>query len=251
MIFINLKENEIIKKHDCYDEIINVINYFENKFENKNGKLTEYMVGLYYRILDYEVYPIKNNDDNDNEKDNNRIREEQERWGDFIIDDELLETFTVDAKSSHIWDNTPKLGISLSHWDKNDKPYYGSDYIKKTNYSWLYYLNKCDKLACYNKYLKQLFIIEDWKTVRDTLLSEYVTEDMKPKYKNIRQLNDRLGYKALEKTKPKYDNPKYDYFDNRNILINYSTKTELLSLTLKEEVIKELGSDLTIIQFEY
>ena len=235
LIKINLKQYEL--KNNTYEEAKEMI----QQAIGDNGYLTEIITYIYYYcIKGYEIWHLEK-------------MESQRDLGDFFIYDGI-KPFHVDSKSSHLYNNLPKLAIDLSNWKYSVgfEPYYGIKVIKDHNYGWLYELKYCNKIFCFNRELKQCFIIENFQAFKNILLNEYLTDKLRPKEMAINKFNYSIDkcYKPCKAIEIIESREKVKE-STSNGYIEYEKVTQCLSILLTKEVINALGSELTIIQLEY
>lgn len=235
MIKINLKKCEL--KNNTYEEV----KHWIEEATGNNGYLAEIITYIFYCcIKDYEIWHLE------------KIQSQYD-LGDFFVYDGI-QPFYIDSKSSSLYNNLPKGCVDLSYWKcyVGFEPYYGIKIIKDHNYGWIYERKYCNKILYFNRELKQIFIIENYQAFKNTLLTKYLTDKLRPKEIAINNFNYSIDKcykpcKAIEiiEKKEKVKEP------TANGYIEYYKVTEGLAILLTEEVINALGSELTIIQLEY
>ena len=110
----------------------------------------------------------------------------------YLNDDKY--TFTVEVKSSHVYNDKDKQTLELEHYkDENlTKPH---NQIKSTgdNKGW-FYVNKASCLISYNRERQRVYLIYDWLDTKERL-ENIITVDKSRKYKRINEYLEQIVIK--------------------------------------------------------
>ena len=110
------------------------------------------------------------------------------------------ETFTVEVKSSHVYNDKDKQTLELEHYkDENlTKPH---NQIKSNgdNKGW-FYVNKASCLVSYNRERQRVYLIYDWLDTKKRL-ENMITIDKSRKYKRINEYLEQIVIKDSYKDK--------------------------------------------------
>ena len=110
------------------------------------------------------------------------------------------ETFTVEVKSSHVYNGKDKQTLELEHYkDENlTKPY---KQVKSTgdNKGW-FYTNKASCLVSYNRERQRVYLIYDWRETKERL-ENIITVDKSREYKRINEYLEQIVIKDSYKDK--------------------------------------------------
>ena len=103
-------------------------------------------------------------------------------------------TFTVEVKSSHIYNDKDKQTLELEHYkDENlTKPH---NQVKSTgdNKGW-FYVNKASCLVSYNRERQRVYLIYDWRETKERL-ENIITIDKSREYKRINEYLEQIVIK--------------------------------------------------------
>ena len=103
-------------------------------------------------------------------------------------------TFTVEVKSSHVYNDKDKQTLELEHYkDENlTKPH---NQIKSNgdNKGW-FYVNKAEVLISYNRERQRVYLIYDWRDTKKRL-ENIITIDKSRKYKRINEYLEQIVIK--------------------------------------------------------
>ena len=109
-------------------------------------------------------------------------------------------TFTVEVKSSHVYNDKDKQTLELEHYkDENlTKPH---NQIKSTgdNKGW-FYVNKASCLVSYNRERQRVYLIYDWLDTKKRL-ENIITIDKSREYKRINEYLEQIVIKDSYKDK--------------------------------------------------
>ena len=110
------------------------------------------------------------------------------------------ETFTVEVKSSHVYNGKDKQTLELEHYkDENlTKPH---NQVKSTgdNKGW-FYVNKASCLVSYNRERQRVYLIYDWRETKERL-ENIITVDKSREYKRINEYLEQIVIKDSYKDK--------------------------------------------------
>ena len=116
----------------------------------------------------------------------------------YLNDDKY--TFTVEVKSSHVYNDKDKQTLELEHYkDENlTKPH---NQVKSTgdNKGW-FYVNKASCLVSYNRERQRVYLIYDWRETKERL-ENIITIDKSRKYKQINEYLEQIVIKDSYKDK--------------------------------------------------
>ena len=103
-------------------------------------------------------------------------------------------TFTVEVKSSHVYNDKDKQTLELEHYkDENlTKPH---NQVKSTgdNKGW-FYVNKASCLVSYNRERQRVYLIYDWRDTKKRL-ENIITIDKSREYKRINEYLEQIVIK--------------------------------------------------------
>ena len=109
-------------------------------------------------------------------------------------------TFTVEVKSSHIYNDKDKQTLELEHYkDENlTKPH---NQVKSTgdNKGW-FYVNEASCLVSYNRERQRVYLIYDWRETKERL-ENIITVDKSREYKRINEYLEQIVIKDSYKDK--------------------------------------------------
>ena len=109
-------------------------------------------------------------------------------------------TFTVEVKSSHIYNDKDKQTLELEHYkDENlTKPH---NQVKSTgdNKGW-FYVNKASCLVSYNRERQRVYFVYDWLDTKKRL-ENIITIDKSREYKRINEYLEQIVIKDSYKDK--------------------------------------------------
>ena len=109
-------------------------------------------------------------------------------------------TFTVEVKSSHIYNGKDKQTLELEHYkDENlTKPH---NQIKSNgdNKGW-FYVNKASCLVSYNRERQRVYLVYDWRETKERL-ENIITIDKSREYKRINEYLEQIVIKDSYKDK--------------------------------------------------
>ena len=116
----------------------------------------------------------------------------------YLNDDKY--TFTVEVKSSHVYNDKDKQTLELEHYkDENlTKPH---NQVKSNgdNKGW-FYVNKASCLVSYNRERQRVYLIYDWRDTKKRL-ENIITIDKSREYKRINEYLEQIVIKDSYKDK--------------------------------------------------